>query len=841
MHTFPTASAVRTYAPSPLDEVPPEIWTQIVVNHISLREGRAMTSLACVSRAFVQRMKPHMKPLRLYRTLDNAIQGMPAVAVHACMGTLYDLAQVNPAHRLALFLRVSTTLYRHFPGLAIEPYIDMLLASMQHLEREEQPAALLSLVSYYPENLFDSTKHRYFDMVGRVGALKPSAGQSRLATALGYSVTDCSGPEFPERVKAFLSMCMRLQPVYRIEVINNRLQTLEAFGRIRHYPGVYGFRSGFPSDNKHLEHNKRVLLWGLHECLQSIPIQELSVEEQLRLWGKALVMPICFGDVEEADKMAISLLRMISPGNGDFYLKGNAERERSFDECMADMLQHTFVRDPMHSIHRFQRLYQAMAHLPPSWQIDWMRGIMLKCAKQAERGVSPALIVATAQAALHLNQAQPELKLPIKLLYHLFALCLNPATLRKVDHYPLVEPAAVDPSEQPGYRERFDANCGELMHLLRDAAPDIAGKLLPGINDAYREDHPLKNILPAPRLFRTELYGRFLKQALAFLRGLPPADSAACLLQWKLPGLHITDARHADGWTSSLMTAVAEISRDTDLVSLEQQETVLGELLENGIDVQHHSPARNQRLLAGLAAFPDAVCAKVLVRLLEYRHMAFAHYDVLFVSMIEAARRLPDALRSSVLEAAASGLMRFPDPNTVGITRSTLQQERDDNLEPDYPDLQNSDPGLYVVMRPGHVSRMEGWALLLDAVQTLPAQHQADRLRQLCGDSIFFKFSNNRLSHQDKAQCSMRLLSAIIGLPNDLRGKAFSSWLKHVYRQSYRPEERSALQAALLPMLLALPASEGKPLFDAYLAGVWPAEEKAALRERVALQWKDAV
>jgi hypothetical protein len=73
----------------------------------------------------------------------------------------------------------------------------------------------------------------------------------------------------------------------------------------------------------------------------------------------------------------------------------------------------------------------------------------------------------------------------------------------------------------------------------------------------------------------------------------------------------------------------------------EQPGYKLGDLLQDGIDVPHHSPARNQRLLASLAACPDAVCAHVPVRLLECQYMAFAHYDVLFASMIKAARRLP--------------------------------------------------------------------------------------------------------------------------------------------------------------------------------------------------------
>jgi hypothetical protein len=54
-------------------------------------------------------------------------------------------------------------------------------------------------------------------------------------------------------------------------------------------------------------------------------------------------------------------------------------------------------------------------------------------------------------------------------------------------------------------------------------------------------------------------------------------------------------------------------------------------------------------------------------------------------------------------------------------------------------------------------------------------------------------------------------------------------------------ETRVTIQAALLPMLLALPASEGKPLFDAYLATIWSAAKRAELQQRAALHWKDAV
>jgi hypothetical protein len=813
--------------------VPPDIFSQIVVTHISLREGRALTSLACVSRAFAQRMKPHMAPLGLYRTLENDGQGTTATALHGCVGTLYELPRVDRAHRLELFLRVIATLRDHFPGTTIAPHIDTLLASLQHLERDEQPRALLTLVQTCRPGLFCVTKQQFVNMASRVGALQPSLAQCKLAIILDAEISGHSGAEFPERVQAFLSMCMRLQPPYRTRAL---CQTLRGIGVCRPgkaYPGMYGF----PDDDKQMKHNKRALLWGAHGCLQSMPMQELPVEEQALLLGNALNMPVLLDDVEEGDRMAISLLRMIPPGYGDFYWRRDAEYGEIFGDLVEAMLKQTFARDPRHSIHRFQCLYQAMAHLPPASQIYWMRDILRHCARQAEAGVTPALIVATAQAALQLDRAQEELAV----LHELFALCLNPATLRKVDHYPLLEAPAVDPSEQAGYMQRFDANCSELMQLLQDAAPDVAGKLLLGINHGYTQDRSFVSSLPSPGLFRAELYERFLKQSLAFLRSLPPADSAACLLQWKLPRLHITEARHADDWTSSLMRAVAQISRDNDRVSLEQQKTTLNDIVKNGIDVPLHSPARNRRVLAGLAAFPEAVCADVLVRLLEDHYMAFAHYDVLFASAIEVARRLPGILRSSVLEAAARGLSHFPDPQKRGITRSTLEGERNDRLGQDYPGLEKSNPDLYAVMRPGYVSRMKGWALLLDAVETLSVQHQADQLRQLCGSTLFFKFSNNRLSDQDKAQCSMGLLFAIIRLPNDLRSDAFSSWLKHVDRQSYGPQEHGTLQAALLPMLLALPASEGKPLLNAYLPTVWPAQERTALQQRAALHWKEAV
>jgi hypothetical protein len=829
MHISHAAPAVRTHAPDLLDGMPDDILTHIVMTHISLREGRTLTSLASVSRAFAQWMTPHRKPLLCSRELAKAIDGAPEEALKLCMGALYDLAEANPAHRLELFLRISATLHHHFRGTDIEPHVNTLLASMAHLAPVDQPAALLSLLDTHGTNLLCATKPGYLDMAGRIGGFMPSVAQSRLSNILGSTIAGLSGQDFADRAQAFLRMCRRLQPAPAAEAISHLLERFRGMGEQMLYPGR-------PDryDDGQMRQNKLVLLWGLHDCLQSIPMQELPVERVMLLLARAMVMPDYLPDDADRDKMAISLLRMIPEGNHDLYRRDLGEAPHRLDLSVERMLLDVFERGSRQSIHRFQRLYQAMAHLPPSFRTGCMCDILYRCARQAEPGVTPALIIATAQAALPLKDSL------LTLLHDLFALCLTPAP-RRATSSPHLEPAKVAPLEQAAYMQRFDANCAGLMHLLRDAAPDAASELLFGINGAYRGHSSLKNILPPLKQFSTELYGCFLKHALALLQTLPPADRAACLLQWRLPSLCRTDARHADNWTSLLLTAVAEISRDTDLVSLEQQETVLGELLENGIDVQYHSPARNRRLLAGLAAFPDVACAKVLVRLLVNQQMSFAHGDVLFASIIEAAYRLPDVLRSSVLERAADRLNHFPKPKLWYPKGTTLQQQREFALEDEHAGLEESDPDLYAAMRPGQVSRTEGWTLLLDAVETLPAPYQADRFRQLCKDNSLFDFSNIALSDEEKAQCSLRLLSSIIRLPNAMRAGVFSSWLKHVGPQFHDMETRVTIQAALLPMLLALPASEGKPLFDAYLATIWSAAKRAELQQRAALHWKDAV
>ncbi|MFL6715017.1 MAG: hypothetical protein ACJ8G3_01480, partial [Burkholderiaceae bacterium] len=290
MHTSPTSlntPAVRTRAPELLKGMPDDILTQIVATHISVREGRALTSLACLSHAFAEWMKPHMKPVQLYRELENATEIAQASALHRCMGALYALAEINPAHRLELFRRVSTTLHHHFPGMAIEPHVDTLLASTDHLARVEQPAALLSLtdVNYlYP---FCATKPRFLNMVGRIGALMPGVAQSGLATNLADCMFNLRGEEFLDGVQAFLRMSLQLPLVAGVAATNSLLESLYHYET--HSQGFYGH----PADDQQRQRNRQVLLWGLHDCLQSIRMEELPVEERMRLLGNAVVMPQC--------------------------------------------------------------------------------------------------------------------------------------------------------------------------------------------------------------------------------------------------------------------------------------------------------------------------------------------------------------------------------------------------------------------------------------------------------------------------------------------------------------------------------------------------------------------
>jgi len=145
-----------------------------VVKHIALREGRAITNLACVSRLFAHWTKPHLRPVALYRELEGAADGTPEIALRQSMSALYDLADVDEAHRLELFLLVSDTLQRHFPGKAIAPHIDTLLASMERLPLPDQPAALLHIMTNHSLGPNGPTVPRYLRIASRVGALPPS-------------------------------------------------------------------------------------------------------------------------------------------------------------------------------------------------------------------------------------------------------------------------------------------------------------------------------------------------------------------------------------------------------------------------------------------------------------------------------------------------------------------------------------------------------------------------------------------------------------------------------------------------------------------------------------------
>lgn len=167
-------SRLRRISCSPLEPIPPEIWTCIVVKHIALREGRAITSLACVSRLFALWTKPHLRPVALYRELQGAAGGAPRVALHQAMSTLYDLADIDEAHRLELFLLVSDTLQHRFPGVAIAPHIDALLGGMERLTWPDQQAALLHIMTNHGLGPNVLTVPRYLRIAGRIGALPPS-------------------------------------------------------------------------------------------------------------------------------------------------------------------------------------------------------------------------------------------------------------------------------------------------------------------------------------------------------------------------------------------------------------------------------------------------------------------------------------------------------------------------------------------------------------------------------------------------------------------------------------------------------------------------------------------
>jgi hypothetical protein len=372
--------------------------------------------------------------------------------------------------------------------------------------------------------------------------------------------------------------------------------------------------------------------------------------------------------------------------------------------------------------------------------------------------------------------------------------------------------------------------------------PDVAGKLLADINNQYLQTGPAHERLPGPSAFRAALYACFLKNALDYLQSQPSSAAADCLLQWRLPFPAGIDGRQADDLVISLLAALKGIGRDGGEVWLDKQTAALAAVMSDAVNVGDHSPARNRRLLAVLAGFPDAVCARVLSQLLADRQMDLAHSDVLFASIVEAAGRLPDAYRAGVLTAAASQLQHFPiQRKMLSTDPDTLLEARQQEFDRAHPRLQASDPELHAYLQPGCVSPMEGLTLLLDAMQTLPAPHRAGLLGLLSKRDTFFAFANGRMTVQDQLECSMRLLSRIIGLPDDadvMRAKVPGIWVEHFMDQF--SGMRKEAEDRLLAMLFALSAREGRPLFEPYVDRIGYAPSKAALRQRALANWAGA-
>lgn len=819
----------RTDEYRPLGPIPSDIWTYIVVKHIALREGRAIARLACVSRLFAQWTRPHLRPAMLYRDLFNARQGAADTALRQAMEILYELPAVDQDHRLELFLLASGTLRQHFRGAAIEPHVDTLLANIAQLPPQDQSVAWLDILSWHRLGPQGATQPRYLRMASGIGALPPSPQQAGLAKMLIFHTRFDTKDGFDKRMEAFMQLCRRLTPEGRASTLSALLLRIQAFRNASFHP-----ISTFADEDASRLQRQASSLRAVHDCLQSIRIGELPICDAVLLSQQAMTMPALMPDDDEADRMAISLLDSMPAEKKSFYLLTDQDNRQTLYDCIETMLENLFQRGPQHSVSRFQSLYRAMAHSPASLQAEWMRSILVACATGA--GATPALIVATAQAAFGLQAGFP------KVLPDLFAVCLHPGKLRRSSSFPPMLPPAINPSAIPEYTDRFDANCGELMRLLREEAPDIGGKLLAAINQAYRDEGRMTPILAGPVACRTALYGRFLQHALAFLRSQPPATAAACLLQWQLAAPDGLDARAADERVISLLAALAELGRNNAAAAPELQ-AALAALMQNALIDAGDSPARHRRLLSALSTFPDDAAAGVLNHLLASRHLHSDPIDVLFASVIEASSRLPDALRSAVLATAAGKLQRFPVLRRMFSTEpATLLQARQHSLHAIYPGLQATDPQLHAYLQPGCISREQGLTLLLDAAQTLPARARAAMLRQLSKRDTFFDFANGHIGARDQLECSMRLLSSILGLPHDMgaaRADVYAVWLKHFLYQ-FQGELRASAEERLLAALFALPAKEGTPLFDAYVDRIGYAPSKTALRERARANWPEA-
>lgn len=101
---------------------------------------------------------------------------------------------------------------------------------------------------------------------------------------------------------------------------------------------------------------------------------------------------------------------------------------------------------------------------------------------------------------------------------------------------------------------------------------------------------------------------------------------------------------------------------------------------------------------------------------------------------------------------------------------------------------------------------MEGLTLLLDAAQTLPAKARPDILGQLSKRGTFFDLANGHIDAPDQLECSMRLLSPILGLPHDMgaaRAEVYAVRLKHflctVNRSGLRQCSRGPVPSCIEP------------------------------------------
>jgi hypothetical protein len=194
--------------------------------------------------------------------------------------------------------------------------------------------------------------------------------------------------------------------VHRAQVLSHLLDIVDA------YPKAMSDPDNDNPANWEEQHNRRMLLCGLHQCLQSMRITALPLDQQILLLIRATAMPAMLADTDEADKMAVSLLEMMRTegDNADWF--NTPQGEKSLYDFIEHMLERLFARGSQQSIHRFGHLYQAMANLPQSIQTAMMQAILIRCANQpcrywrdagidrCDRAGSPSLPARRAQTSI---------------------------------------------------------------------------------------------------------------------------------------------------------------------------------------------------------------------------------------------------------------------------------------------------------------------------------------------------------------------------------------------------------------------------------------------------------